>query len=228
MDKIFGGEGDILCICVFIVIDEICFVLGFGQNWLCLMIENWFDWVFFCQCVWGVLIIVFIYKDMVEILKDEIVNQWIFDVFVEEGVDVWFVDGFKEWFFGSDYFVNEWDMVMDIFDVWFDSGLIYVFCLEKCEDLGFKCKIDGGMDYVFYLEGFDQYCGWFYFLFLESCGICGYVFYDVVLIYGFIMVEDGCKMFKFLGNQVFLQDIIKQYGVDILCLWVVFCDYVED
>jgi isoleucyl-tRNA synthetase len=78
---------------------------------------------------------------------------------------------------------------------------------------------------VLYLEGSDQHRGWFHSSLLESCGTRGHAPYDAVLTHGFTMAEDGRKMSKSLGNQVFPQDIIKQYGADILRLWVASCDY---
>ena len=79
-----------------------------------------------------------------------------------------------------------------------------------------------------YLEGSDQHRGWFHSSLLESCGTRGRAPYDAVLTHGFVMAEDGRKMSKSLGNQVFPQDVIKQSGADILRLWVATSDYSED
>ena len=85
--------------------------------------------------MWGVPITVFIHKETSEVLKDEAVNKRIFDAFVAEGADAWFADGAKERFLGNDYKADEWDMVRDILDVWFDSGSTHAFVLEQREDL---------------------------------------------------------------------------------------------
>lgn len=228
MDKKLSVEADTLRTRALNAIDETRFVPGSGQNRLRSMIENRPDWVLSRQRAWGVPITVFINKDTSEVLKDEAVNKRIYDAFVAEGADAWFAEGAKERFLGNDFAADEWDMVMDILDVWFDSGSTHAFCLEKRADLNPKRKPQGGKDYVLYLEGSDQHRGWFHSSLLESCGTRGHAPYDAVLTHGFTMAEDGRKMSKSLGNQVFPQDIIKQYGADILRLWAASCDYSED
>jgi len=228
MDKTLSGEGDTLRTRALNAIDETRFVPVSGQNRLRSMIENRPDWVLSRQRAWGVPITVFINKDTSEVLKDEAVNARIYEAFVQEGADAWFAEGAKERFLGNDHKADKWDMVMDILDVWFDSGSTHAFCLEKREDLNPQRKTAGGKDYVLYLEGSDQHRGWFHSSLLESCGTRGHAPYDAVLTHGFTMAEDGRKMSKSLGNQVFPQDIIKQYGADILRLWAASCDYSED
>ncbi len=228
MDKQLDGAGDTLRTRALNAIDETRFVPGAGQNRLRSMIENRPDWVLSRQRAWGVPITVFIHKETAEILKDEAVNARIYDAFLQEGADAWYENGAKERFLGNDYRAGDWDMVTDILDVWFDSGSTHAFVLEKRDDLAPKRKKDGGKDYVLYLEGSDQHRGWFHSSLLESCGTRGHAPYDAVLTHGFTMAEDGRKMSKSLGNQVFPQDVIKQYGADILRLWVASTDYWED
>lgn len=228
MDRDIDGAKDTLRTRALNAIDNTRFVPGSGQNRLRSMIENRPDWVLSRQRAWGVPITVFINKDTAEVLKDEEVNQRIRDAFVAEGADAWFADGAKERFLGNTYKADEWDMVKDILDVWFDSGSTHAFCLERREDLMPQRQGLGGKDYVLYLEGSDQHRGWFHSSLLEGCGTRGHAPYDAVLTHGFTMAEDGRKMSKSLGNQVLPQDIIKQYGADILRLWVASCDYAED
>jgi len=228
MDRDIDGKDDTLRIRALNAIDNTRFVPASGQNRLRSMIENRPDWVLSRQRAWGVPITVFIHKDTAEILKDETVNARIHDAFVAEGADAWFAEGAKERFLGNAYDAGDWDMVTDILDVWFDSGSTHAFCLEKREDLSPKRKGLGGDDYVLYLEGSDQHRGWFHSSLLEGCGTRGHAPYDAVLTHGFTMAEDGRKMSKSLGNQVFPQDVIKQYGADILRLWVASADYAED
>ncbi|MEP4032670.1 isoleucine--tRNA ligase [Roseibium polysiphoniae] len=228
MDRDIDGEKDTLRDRALKAVDGTRFVPGSGQNRLCSMIENRPDWVLSRQRAWGVPITVFINKDTAEVLKDDAVNKRIYDAFASEGADAWFAEGAKERFLGNDYKADEWDMVKDILDVWFDSGSTHAFCMEKRDDLNPKRKGVGGDDYVLYLEGSDQHRGWFHSSLLESCGTRGHAPYDAVLTHGFTMAEDGRKMSKSLGNQVFPQDIIKQYGADILRLWAASCDYAED
>ena len=209
-------------------IDTTRFVPHSGQKRLRSMIENRPDWVLSRQRAWGVPITVFIHKETAEILQDETVNQRIFEAFMVEGADAWFAEGAKDRFLANDYNPDDWDMVKDILDVWFDSGSTHAFCMETRQDLDPKRKHQGGQDYVLYLEGSDQHRGWFHSSLLEGCGTRGHAPYDAVLTHGFTMAEDGRKMSKSLGNQIFPQDIIKQYGADILRLWVASCDYAED
>src|SRR5690606_4439070 len=79
-----------------------------------------------------------------------------------------------------------------------------------------------------YLEGSDQHRGWFHSSLLESCATNGFAPYDSVLTHGFTMDGEGRKMSKSLGNVVAPQDVIRQYGADILRLWVAAGDYAED
>ena len=115
---------------------------------------------------------------------------------------------------------TEWTQVRDILDVWFDSGSTHAFCLEQREDLKWPADL--------YLEGSDQHRGWFHSSLLESCGTRGRAPYDAVLTHGFTMDEHGRKMSKSLNNSTAPQDVIKQYGADILRLWVASVDYAED
>ncbi len=229
MDRDLAGAGDTLRARALKAIDETRFVPASGQNRLRGMIENRPDWVLSRQRAWGVPITVFVNKQTSEVLKDEAVNAAIYEAFVTEGADAWFAEGAKERFLaGHVDNPDEWDKVDDILDVWFDSGSTHAFCLERREDLMPKRKVDGGEDYVLYLEGSDQHRGWFHSSLLESCGTRGRAPFDAVLTHGFTMAEDGRKMSKSLGNQTFPQDVIKQYGADILRLWVASGDYADD
>ena len=183
------------------------------------MIENRPDWVLSRQRAWGVPIAIFADEDG-NILKDDVVNARIIAAFEEEGADAWYADGAKERFLAGDHDVLKWKLVTDILDVWFDSGSTHAFCLEKRADLRSPADL--------YLEGSDQHRGWFHSSLLESCGTRGHAPYKAVLTHGFTMAEDGRKMSKSLGNTVTPQEITKQYGADILRIWVSSVDYSED
>lgn len=223
-----GGREDTLRHRALTAIDATRFAPSSGQKRLRSMIENRPDWVLSRQRAWGVPITVFIHKETSEVLKDRAVNARIVEAFAAEGADAWFAAGAKERFLGNDHNADDWNIVHDILDVWFDSGSTHAFCMEKRNDLNPQRKGLGGKDYVLYLEGSDQHRGWFHSSLLESCGTRGHAPYDAVLTHGFTMAEDGRKMSKSLGNQVLPQDIIKQYGADILRLWVASVDYAED
>ncbi|ESY09343.1 isoleucine--tRNA ligase [Mesorhizobium sp. M0615] len=217
MDKDLG-DGTTLRSRALKAIDDTRFVPAAGQNRIRAMIEERPDWVLSRQRAWGVPIAVFADEDG-NVLKDEAVNQRIMDAFEQEGADAWFAAGAKERFLGN-HDASKWKQVMDILDVWFDSGSTHVFTLEDRPDLKWPADV--------YLEGSDQHRGWFHSSLLESCGTRGRAPYDTVVTHGFTMDEEGRKMSKSLGNTVVPQDVIKQSGADILRLWVVTTDYWED
>ena len=199
-------------------IDDTRFVPAAGQTRLRAMIEDRPDWVLSRQRAWGVPICIFAGENG-EVLKDEAVNARILEAFEAEGADAWFAEGARERFLGSRANEN-WSMVMDILDVWFDSGSTHTFTLEDRPDMKWPADV--------YLEGSDQHRGWFHSSLLESCGTRGRAPYDAVITHGFTMDEDGRKMSKSLGNTVVPQDVMKQSGADILRLWVMTTDYWED
>ncbi|RUU47595.1 isoleucine--tRNA ligase, partial [Mesorhizobium sp. M6A.T.Ca.TU.002.02.2.1] len=217
MDKELG-DGTTLRSRALKAIDDTRFVPAAGQNRIRAMIEERPDWVLSRQRAWGVPIAVFADADG-NVLRDEAVNQRIMDAFEKEGADAWFAAGAKERFLGN-HDASIWQQVMDILDVWFDSGSTHVFTLEDRPDLKWPADV--------YLEGSDQHRGWFHSSLLESCGTRGRAPYDTVVTHGFTMDEEGRKMSKSLGNTVVPQDVIKQSGADILRLWVVTTDYWED
>ncbi len=219
MDKSIPGMNGTLRNVALKAIDDTRFVPARGQTRLRGMIEDRPDWVLSRQRAWGVPIAVFV-NEAGEVLKDEAVNQRIFDAFRVEGADAWYAEGAAERFLGSEYSTSEWTQVRDILDVWFDSGSTHAFCLEQRDDLKWPADL--------YLEGSDQHRGWFHSSLLESCGTRGRAPYDAVLTHGFTMDEQGRKMSKSLGNTTVPQDVIKQYGADILRLWVASVDYAED
>ncbi|MGE0231856.1 MAG: isoleucine--tRNA ligase [Flavobacteriaceae bacterium] len=228
MDRDIAAVGDTLRKRALDAIDATRFVPKAGQNRLRGMIEARPDWVLSRQRAWGVPIAIFVDRETGEILRDEKVNARIVDAFRGEGADAWFEEGAAARFLGNDHDPARWEQVMDILDVWFDSGSTHAFVLEKRDDLRCRRKIDGGRDTVIYLEGSDQHRGWFHSSLLESCGTRGRAPYDEVITHGFTMAEDGRKMSKSLNNQVFPQKVIEQYGADILRLWVASSDYADD
>ena len=202
-------------------IDETRFVPASGQKRLRGMIADRPDWVVSRQRAWGVPITVFVDKNTGEPLRDQAVLDRITTAFKEEGADAWFASDPAR-FLGPDRNPDDYEQVTDILDVWFDSGCTHAFVLEDgpWEDLSWPASL--------YLEGSDQHRGWFHSSLLESCGTRGRAPYDAVLTHGFVMAEDGQKMSKSIGNVVAPQDVISQYGADILRIWVVNSDYSED
>ncbi|MCS4242074.1 isoleucyl-tRNA synthetase [Rhizobium sp. BIGb0125] len=218
MDKELG-DGTTLRSRSLSAIDDTRFVPASGQNRLRAMIENRPDWVLSRQRAWGVPIAVFA-DEQGEVLVDDAVNARILEAFEVEGADAWFADGAKDRFLGSEHDHAKWHQVMDILDVWFDSGCTHTFTLEDRPDLKWPADV--------YLEGSDQHRGWFHSSLLESCATRGRAPYKAVVTHGFTMDEQGRKQSKSLGNVVAPQDVMKESGADILRLWVMTTDYWED
>ena len=200
-------------------IDDTRFVPEAGRNRLHSMIANRPDWCVSRQRAWGVPITVFVNKKTREPLRDQDVLDRVYKAFCEEGADAWFTWDAQR-FLGNDYNADDYEQVMDVLDVWFDSGSTHSFVLEERPDLKWPADL--------YLEGSDQHRGWFHSSLLESCGTRGRAPYDAVLTHGFVLDGKGYKMSKSLNNVVAPQDIIKKFGADILRLWVVSSDYHDD
>ena len=198
-----------------------------GRNRLYSMIEARPDWVLSRQRAWGVPLTCFTKKgalptDADYLLRNEDVNARIAEAFEADGADVWYQEGAKERFLTGIVDPEAYDQVFDILDVWFDSGSTHAFVLRDRED----GSEDGLAD--LYLEGTDQHRGWFHSSMLQSCGTKGRAPYRGVLTHGFTLDEKGMKMSKSLGNTIVPEQVVKQYGADILRLWVAQSDYSAD
>jgi len=197
------------------------FVPEKGRNRLGSMVEGRPDWVISRQRAWGVPIALFVEKKTQELLVDPEVNARIVEALKAEGVDAWSMDNAAQ-FLGPGRNPDDYEMVTDILDVWFDSGSTHAFVLEsgKWPDQSWPADL--------YLEGSDQHRGWFQSSLLESCGTRGRAPFDALLTHGFTMDSKGMKMSKSLGNTVNPLDLMKDYGADILRLWALSVDFTED
>ncbi|HBK05912.1 MAG TPA: isoleucine--tRNA ligase, partial [Acetobacteraceae bacterium] len=167
---------------------------------------------------WGVPIAVFVEKHSGQPLRDPAVVARITDVFETEGADAWYSSPASR-FLGPDYNPDDFEQVMDIVDVWFESGSTHAFVLEK---RGLPWPAD------LYLEGSDQHRGWFHSSLLEAVGTRGVAPFKAVLTHGFVNDEKGRKMSKSLGNTTAPDEVCDKYGADILRLWVMSSDTTED
>ncbi len=190
-----------------------------GKERLLSMIEGRPDWCVSRQRVWGVPLPIFINKKTKEPLKDQKVIERIASIYEKQGSDCWFTDDPKV-FLGEKYNPNEYEKLNDIVEVWFDSGSTHSFVLEKRKDLKWPADM--------YLEGSDQHRGWFHSSLLESCGTRGKAPFESILSHGFVVDGKGMKMSKSMGNVISPEDILKNYGADILRVWVASSDYAED
>ncbi|OWU83928.1 isoleucine--tRNA ligase [Oceanicola sp. 22II-s10i] len=198
-----------------------------GRNRLYSMIEARPDWVLSRQRAWGVPLTCFVKKGALPtdpdfLLRDPAVNARIAEAFEAEGADCWYEDGAKARFLGADHDAAAYDQVFDVLDVWFDSGSTHAFVLRD--------RADGAPDGIadVYLEGTDQHRGWFHSSMLQACGTKGRAPYKAVVTHGFTLDEKGNKMSKSLGNTIVPEAVVKEYGADILRLWVAQTDFTAD
>ncbi|MDC3063080.1 isoleucine--tRNA ligase [Alphaproteobacteria bacterium] len=200
-------------------ISETNFFPSQGANRLSSMIKNRPDWCISRQRAWGVPIGIFYNKTSLEPLRDQEVLDRVIKSFKEHGADAWYKFD-ASFYLGEKYKPEDYIKVTDIADVWFDSGSTHTYVLEDRNDLKWPASL--------YLEGTDQHRGWFHSSLLESCGTRGVAPFESVLTHGFVLDENGRKMSKSLGNVTSPQDVLKEYGADILRLWVIGSDYYDD
>ena len=200
-------------------IEDTTFYPPKGKERLMSMVEGRPDWCVSRQRSWGVPLPIFINKKTKEPLRDQKVINRIAEIYEKEGSDCWFTDDPKK-FLGEEYNKDDYEKMTDIVEVWFDSGCTHSFVLEKRKDLKWPADM--------YLEGSDQHRGWFHSSLLESCGTRGRAPYESILSHGFVVDGKGLKMSKSAGNVVAPDDILKNYGADILRAWVASSDYAED
>jgi len=200
-------------------INETNFFPKKGKDRLLSMIEGRPDWCVSRQRVWGVPLPIFINKKTKEPLRDQKVIDRIASIYEKQGSDCWFTDDPKV-FLGDSYDPNDYEKLNDIVEVWFDSGSTHSFVLEKRKDLKWPADM--------YLEGSDQHRGWFHSSLLESCGTRGKAPFKSILSHGFVVDGKGMKMSKSMGNVISPEDILKNYGADILRVWASASDYSED
>ena len=200
-------------------INETAFYPKKGKERLLSMVEGRPDWCVSRQRVWGVPLPIFINKKTKEPLRDKKVIDRIASIYEEQGSDCWFTDDAKV-FLGDEHNPNDYEKLNDIVEVWFDSGSTHSFVLEKRKDLKWPADM--------YLEGSDQHRGWFHSSLLESCGTRGKAPFESILSHGFVVDGKGMKMSKSMGNVILPDEILKNYGADILRVWASASDYAED
>ncbi|SFV60852.1 Isoleucyl-tRNA synthetase [hydrothermal vent metagenome] len=199
------------------------FIPETGRNRLNSMVENRPDWCISRQRDWGVPIAFFRVKATGEVLFDEKVMNFVAMIFEMQGSDAWYSMDIAQLLYpGSGYKPEELEKVNDILDVWFDSGSTWNSVLKSR-------NYDAG-DYPadLYVEGSDQHRGWFQSSLFLSSAVQHKAPYKGVLTHGFTVDEKGEKMSKSKGNVIAPEKVLKEYGSEILRLWVASSDYQGD
>ena len=204
-------------------IEEVQWIPEWGEDRIKGMVRDRSDWCISRQRTWGVPIPIVYCKDCGKpIVNDETISA-IADLFRKEGSDAWWTREASEFIpagvkceCGCSEFTKEYD----IMDVWFDSGVSHTAVMDEFDSLSWPADL--------YLEGADQYRGWFQSSLLTSVVYKGTAPYKAVCTHGWVVDGEGKTMHKSLGNGIDPSEITDQYGADILRLWVASSDYHSD
>ena len=204
-------------------IDKTIFHPSWGKTRLYNMIRDRGDWVISRQRSWGVPLPIFYAEDGTAIMTKEVTDH-VADLFDEHGSVIWWQreakDLLPEGFSHPGSPNGEFTKETDIMDVWFDSGSSWNGVMNARENLSYPADL--------YLEGSDQYRGWFNSSLITSVAVNGHAPYKGVLSQGFVLDGKGEKMSKSKGNIISPNDVAKQYGAEILRLWVASVDTDND
>ncbi len=205
-------------------IHDVKWAPAWGEDRICSMVRERNDWCISRQRVWGVPIPIFYCEDCGKPIIDKRFIDAVADLFAKEGSDAWWLHEAAEILpddatcphCGGKQFRKE----SDIMDVWFDSGSSHQAVLANRDYLKFPADL--------YLEGGDQHRGWFQSSLLTSVACTGVAPYKQVLTHGWTVDGEGKKMSKSIGNTIAPEEVVNQYGADILRLWVASLDYTVD
>ncbi|NLX90071.1 MAG: isoleucine--tRNA ligase [Firmicutes bacterium] len=205
-------------------VESVSWIPSWGMGRMRNMIAERRDWCISRQRVWGVPLPIFYCQDCGETLLTPESIAAVQELFAREGSDAWYIYPAEEILpkeivcssCGKRNFRKE----QDIMDVWFDSGSSHEAVLASRKDLYWPSDL--------YLEGSDQFRGWFQSSLLTAVAVKGEPPYRTVLSHGWVVDGEGRKMSKSLGNVIAPEDIIKNYGADVLRLWVSSADFTSD
>ena len=206
------------------IANDVQWIPSWGEARIHNMVADRHDWCISRQRVWGVPIPIFYCEDCNQhLVNDDTINA-VADLFAKEGSDAWWAHSAEEILpqgtkcpkCGGTHFRKE----SDIMDVWFDSGSSHAAVCKTRPELAWPADM--------YLEGSDQHRGWFQSSLLTSVATEGKAPYRAVLTHGYVVDGEGRKMSKSVGNTVAPQEVIAQYGADIIRLWAASSDYKAD
>ncbi|MFU2163729.1 isoleucine--tRNA ligase [Streptococcus pluranimalium] len=204
-------------------IDKTAFHPSWGKTRLYNMIRDRGDWVISRQRSWGVPLPIFYAEDGTAIMTKEVTDH-VADLFAKHGSVIWWQRDAKDLLppgFSHPGSPNgDFTKETDIMDVWFDSGSSWNGVMNARSNLAYPADL--------YLEGSDQYRGWFNSSLITSVAVNGHAPYKSILSQGFVLDGKGEKMSKSKGNIISPNDVAKQYGADILRLWVASVDTDND
>ncbi|MDQ7043368.1 MAG: isoleucine--tRNA ligase [Sulfurimonas sp.] len=204
-------------------IEKTMFIPETGRNRLTSMVENRPDWCISRQRDWGVPIAFFRVKATGKVIFDEKVLNYVAMIFEMQGSDAWYSMPIEHLLYpGAGYKADEVEKVTDILDVWFDSGSTWNSVLKSRNYDAGEYQAD------LYVEGSDQHRGWFQSSLFLSSAVEHKAPYKAVLTHGFTVDDKGEKMSKSKGNVIAPDKILKEYGSEILRLWVASSDYQGD
>ncbi|MGA1939499.1 isoleucine--tRNA ligase [Arcobacter sp. YIC-310] len=223
IDDEYGKENKTLRQNALDVVENLTFYPEWGRNRLKSMLDGRPDWCISRQRDWGVPIAFFRNKKTDEIIFDEKVLNFTAMIFEQKGCDAWYDLPIEELLYpGSGYNPEDLEKTMDILDVWFDSGSTQNAVLRS------RNYDAGTFPADMYLEGSDQHRGWFQSSLLTTLASSEIAPYKSILTHGFTVDEKGEKMSKSKGNVVAPDKVMKQYGSEILRMWVAMSDYQSD
>ena len=204
-------------------VEKVDWIQDWGMKRLYNMVENRGDWVISRQRAWGVPLPIFYGEDGTAIMTEETLRH-VEDLIAEYGSNVWFErdakdllpEGFEHPSSPNGHFTKE----TDIMDVWFDSGSSHQAVLKGRDELSYPADL--------YLEGSDQYRGWFNSSITTGVAVNGQAPYKAVLSQGFVLDGEGYKMSKSVGNVIDPNDVANDMGADIIRLWSISVDTEAD
>ena len=208
---------------VYKAIDSVHWQPAWGHDRMAGMVRDRSDWCISRQRVWGVPISVFYCKKCGKYHITDASIKAVSDLFRKEGSDAWYKYDANDILPKTEVCecgASDWEKDPDIMDVWFDSGSTWsAVCRERPE---LRWPVD------MYMEGADQFRGWFQSSLLTSVATQGVAPYREVLCHGWVVDAQGKQMHKSAGNGMEPSEIIRDYGADIIRLWVASSDYTVD